>query len=71
MVCNQVNGTGIEGAELTNKDIDLCNAIGAVSDPEGHTKHGVDLVVGGHDHVCILPLRLYLQLALPWLYCGL
>lgn len=33
------------------QDIDLCNNLGAVKGEDVKDRHGVDLVIGGHDHV--------------------
>lgn len=36
------------------QDIKLCNDLGAVSSGDHSNEHGVDLIIGGHDHVCIV-----------------
>lgn len=35
-------------------DIRLAKELGAVSNRDTQNEHGIDLIIGGHDHVCWL-----------------
>lgn len=48
-------------AAIGPQDIDLCNSLGAVKDEDVKDRHGVDLVIGGHDHVYYVGVRIVIR----------